>query len=94
MKLLEKRLEILKSKGEILNDIILSLYTGDDYSILNNQIDLIDDLGFDSITLIQLVVMLEDEFNMTFPDELFSMEYLRSYKYLKNYICGETTHGN
>ena len=71
----------------VLDEIILSLYTGDDYSVLNDQIDLINDLSFDSITLIQLVVMLEDEFNITFPDEVFSMEYLRSYKYLKNYIC-------
>ncbi len=78
----------------VLDEIILSLYTGDDYSVLNDQIDLINDLSFDSITLIQLVVMLEDEFNITFPDEVFSMEYLRSYKYLKNYICGEMMHGS
>ena len=83
----------MENKVEILNEIILSLYTGDDYSVLNDQVDLINDLSFDSITLIQLVVMLEDEFNMTFSDEVFSMEYLRSYKYLKNYICGEMTHG-
>ena len=85
---------ILEKNVAILNEIILSLYTGDDYSVLNDQIDLINDLSFDSITLIQLVVMLEDKFNITFSDEVFSMEYLRSYKYLKNYICGEMIHGS
>ena len=85
---------ILEKNVAILNEIILSLYTGDDYSVLNDQIDLINDLSFDSITLIQLVVMLEDKFNITFYDEVFSMEYLRSYKYLKNYICGEMIHGS
>lgn len=83
----------MENKVDILNEIILSLYTGDDYSVLNDQIDLIDDLSFDSIMLIQLIVMLEDEFNMTFSDEVFSMEYLRSYKYLKNYVCGEMING-
>lgn len=79
----------MENKVRILNEIVLSLYTGDDYSILNDNIDLVDDLNFDSITLIQLIVTIEDEFNITFPDEIFSMEYLRSYRYLKKYICGD-----
>mgnify|MGYP004492501303 CR=1 FL=1 len=83
----------MKNKVEILDNIILSLYTGEDYTVLNDQIDLISDLNFESITLMQLVVMIEDEFDMTIPDEVFSMEYFRSYKYLKKYICGDMIHG-
>lgn len=53
---------------------------------LNDNTDLIDDLSFDSISIISLVVNLEIEFNIEIPDDFLLLENLRSYSRIKNLI--------
>ena len=49
---------------------------------INNKTDLVNDLGFDSISIIQLVVELENEFDIEINDEYLLIEYLSPFKSL------------
>ncbi len=53
---------------------------------LNDSTDLIDDLLFDSISIITLVVNIEIAFNIEIPDNILSVENLRNYYILKNIV--------
>lgn len=41
-------------------------------------IDLIEDLGMDSVTFITIVIQIEEEFKITIPDELLLMENFKN----------------
>lgn len=58
-----------------LIDMIQTLFpdSGVDKDILP-YVDLIDDLGMDSITFISIVVEVEDLFGITVPDDMLLME--------------------
>lgn len=49
---------------------------------INSKTDLVNDLGFDSISIIQLVVELENEFDIEINDEYLLIEYLSPFKSL------------
>jgi acyl carrier protein len=53
---------------------------------LNDETDLIDDLSFDSMNIISLVVALEDAFSIEIPDEILTLTDLRSYTKLKESV--------
>lgn len=61
-----------------LIDMIQNLFpdSGVDKDILP-YVDLIDDLGMDSITFISIVVEVEDLFGITVPDDMLLMENFR-----------------
>lgn len=54
--------------------------------VFNENTDLIDDLGYDSVDLINLVVQIEEKYNITFPDDFLFMDYLRSYVKLRDIV--------
>lgn len=56
---------------------------------LNDNTDLIDDLGFDSINIISLVICLEKEFEIEIPEEFLLLENLRSYVEIKKMIMSQ-----
>lgn len=58
-----------------LIDMIQNLFpdSGVDKDVLP-YVDLIDDLGMDSITFISIVVEVEDLFGITVPDDMLLME--------------------
>lgn len=58
---------------------------------LNYNTDLIDDLGFDSINIISLVICLEKEFEIEIPDEFLLLENLRSYAKVKEMIINQVS---
>lgn len=49
---------------------------------LNDDTDFIDDLYFDSLSIVSLIAILEETFNITIPDEFLIMENIRNYKIL------------
>lgn len=49
---------------------------------ITSDIDLIDDVGFDSITIIQLIVSIETEFNIELEDYELMMQNIRKLNYL------------
>lgn len=82
-------------KGRVydMNDLQKRLYeviikNGDGLSFgnLDNSLNLIDDFGFDSLNLIQMVVEIENEFNIEFEDEHLVIEVLSNLKKLEEII--------
>lgn len=79
---------------EYVNKIILKLFDG--YGIESESIanvDLISDLGMDSIQFISLVVEIEQYFHITIPDETLSMENFRTVVAIVNIISQELAMG-
>lgn len=66
-------------KAKILG-ILSNLFqnTGIDTDVLE-YVDLIDDLGMDSVNFISLIVELEAEFDIQIPDEWLLMDKFREY---------------
>ena len=63
----------LLSEKDLDNDII-------------QYIDLIDDVGMDSITFISLVVQIEDSFKITVPDDVLLMENFKNVDSIVNVV--------
>ena len=59
------RTEILKTLGIILEPWLDDI---DDETLLNEQINLLSDLGLDSVTILQLVLGIEEKFGVTIKD--------------------------
>ena len=47
---------------------------------ITDTTNLIDDLGMDSILLMMLVVKIEEYYNITLPDDFFTMDRLSDFK--------------
>lgn len=72
---------------EKLKSIVLSFCLENTDNVeLNDYTDLIVDLGFDSITLVQLVVYVEDEFGIEFDDEMLGLEGIVHFDNLAEYV--------
>lgn len=67
--------EVIRQK---VTEIINEIFRDREYNIENvNQIDIINDLGLDSITFILVVVEIETHFNIEIPDEMLLPENFR-----------------
>ena len=51
------------------------------------SLNLIDDLNFDSLSIISLVIIIEETFEMKIPEEKFNIENLCNYSKLKKLIA-------
>lgn len=49
-------------------------------------IDLIEDLGMDSVTFITIVIQIEEEFKITIPDELLLMENFKNINLIMHFF--------
>lgn len=67
---LNQTIDVIKN---ILETILKIEITG-----LKNDSNLIDDYGLDSITLMYFVIQLEEVFEVTLPDDFFTLEKLSS----------------
>ena len=82
-------MENIEVKEQVIK-IILKLFDGygiEPESVAN--VDLISDLGMDSIQFISLVVEIEQYFHITIPDEKLSMENFRTVEAIVNIISQE-----
>lgn len=52
----------------------------------HHYIDLIKDLGYDSIQLISLIIEIENTFDIEIQDEYLTLDILRSYVNLENIV--------
>lgn len=61
-------------------DILADLFSdaGVDRGVLE-YVDLVDDLGMDSISFISIIIELETAFNVQVPDEWLNIEKFRDY---------------
>ena len=53
---------------------------------IKDEMTLVDDLAFDSLTFVQMVLMLENEYNIKFDDEYINIEKLQTVKDVAEYI--------
>lgn len=53
---------------------------------LDEETDLILNLGYDSIVLIQLIVTIENHFKIEFEDYYLNPKLIYRYQYLKDYV--------
>jgi len=55
-------------------------------SEITDESDLIEDFQFDSILIMQLVIDIEESFEIQFDDDFLLVEFISKYKNLKDYI--------
>lgn len=78
--------EIINSIA-IRNSIVLPEFLGDlSQNNMVNDLDFVDDLNFDSLLLITMVVEVERTFGIELPDDTLSLENLKSYKKIHQVI--------
>lgn len=53
---------------------------------IKDEMTLVDDLAFDSLTFVQMVLMLENEYSIKFDDEYINIEKLQTVKDVAEYI--------
>ena len=68
--------------------VILAEQFDVDEDSLTNDTDLQDDLGADSLDVVDLLMSIEDEFEIEIPDE--EIEHIRTVGELVNYIEANT----
>lgn len=69
-----------------LKEIIASCRDGIDANEIVLETDLVKDYEYDSISIIQLVVRIENVFNVIVDDEDLLIERLSSFSYLKGML--------
>ena len=70
-----------------LKEMVVSLSPQDiTVESVSDSVDLIKDFGFSSITLVQLVVNIEKEFNIEFDDAMLGFESLINFNNLIEYV--------
>ena len=52
-------------------------------------VDLVDDLGMDSIIFISMIVEIESKFKITIPDEMLLIENFRKVENIVSYVITE-----
>lgn len=75
----QKLVEIIKKSARCFDDKIE----------IKDDIHLVDDLGMDSVSLIMLIVDLEEEFNIDFESKCENLDDILTYGSLKSVIMGE-----
>jgi len=68
---------------------ILAEQLGVELTVLTPEANLVDDLGADSLDVVELVMALEEEFGVEIPDE--EVENIRTIRDVTEYINGHAT---
>ncbi len=75
---------------ERLKAVIYRVSNSDSFTITKNT-NLVDDLGFDSVSIVSLIVEIEDEFNIVLEDEDLEIDLLSNVGTLENIISKKLT---
>ena len=76
----------MKKYEEELKEIIISCSECVTYEEINEETDLVEDFGFSSINIIELVVRIEEKFDIEIDDIFLTEEKLTKYKNLLEII--------
>ncbi len=74
----------MQQLAEKVNSIIVEKLGVDDSTSLVPEANLLDDLGADSLDVVELVMALEEEFNIEVPDE--DVESIRTIGDIVQYV--------
>lgn len=69
---------------EKIKEILAEQFDIDDISTLNENTNIADDLGADSLDVVEVLMSIEDEFKVEIPDE--EIENIRTIGQLATYI--------
>lgn len=69
----------MKEIEEVIREIILSNSLNSKEVNITLETNLIKDIGMDSISLMMIVVSIENEFNIELPDEFFTEDNLSKF---------------
>lgn len=69
---------------EKIKEILAEQFDVEDISILNENTNIADDLGADSLDVVEVLMSIEDEFKVEIPDE--EIENIRTIGQLATYI--------
>ncbi len=74
-----------------LDDKLISMINGYSQvelrkSDISDQLDLVDDLGFNSMLFIQLIINIEEELEIEIPEEQLLIEHMRKYTNLRGCV--------
>lgn len=84
---MEKLLElVIKNAGSISEDL-------DIIAEVKNDIDLIDDLGYDSLSLITLIIDIESYYDMEFDDRYLLLDVLRKFNTIEKIVKSRGRYG-
>lgn len=75
---------------ERLKAVIYRVSNSDSFTITKNT-NLVDDLGFNSVSIVSLIVEIEDEFNIVLEDEDLEIDLLSNVGTLENIISKKLT---
>lgn len=75
-----------------LDRLILKNHDISEINELNPFTDLITDLAYNSLAIIQLIVQIEEKFELIFPEEYLDLSYVRQYKWLMDFVVKEKLH--
>ncbi len=70
---------VIKNAGSISEDL-------DIIAEVKNDIDLIDDLGYDSLSLITLIIDIESYYDMEFDDRYLLLDVLRKFNTIEKIV--------
>ena len=77
---------------EILEKIIMKHSLNPFVSQLTENTDLVEDLEIDSLGLVDIIVCIEEELNVSLPDDFLILDNLRSYSKIvdkvQELLCG------
>ena len=76
---------------EIINKYSPNLLVIED---ITDELDLVEDLGMDSMSFVQLVIDIEAEFKIEFPDEKLLIDYIKKIKNLRECITNQLYNPN
>ena len=63
---------------------IVADVVGCDLDLVKDDSNFVDDLGYDSLNVVELIMQIEEEYDIEMPDE--DVEELHTVKSLKDYI--------
>ena len=73
---------------EKLTEILKQFFSNKTFDISNILfLDFIDDLGMDSLTFIDMVIEIENQFELVIPDECLTFENFRNIEKIHALIC-------
>lgn len=84
-------MENIMTRQQIKNkviEIIFNIYKNLGYDIgLIDKMDLIDDMGMDSVTYMYMVILIENSFDITFDDDVLLVDNFRNVDKIVSIIC-------
>lgn len=72
---------------------LIKLLQNDNALLITADTDLVDDLQYDSLMFVELIIKIENEFNIEIPDEMLDIDVLRKYGFLENFLISVNTDG-